>query len=193
MFSSKDWKCRDCRSQSTQGSVASAGSDSGAITKGFLVNVLEEFKRDVFKSFKSEMSDLSKSVQFISDKLDASNALMDELRKHFTGIQKENEELRCANNVLKNEVGALRDRIRDVEQYSRRNNIEVTGIPATPGENVAEVVKDVGAALGVQVQDNDIAATHRIPAYRKDRQPSYSSRVERWRTPGSADLGRRGP
>ncbi|KAG8300147.1 hypothetical protein J6590_083537 [Homalodisca vitripennis] len=39
-------------------------------------------------------------------------------------------------------------------------------------DGAIEVVKDVGTALRVDVQDSDIAAAHRVPSYKKDREPS---------------------
>lgn len=51
----------------------------------------------------------------------------------------------------------------------------------TPGEHVVEVVKAVGAALSVETQDGDVAATHRVTTYKKDQQSSliiqFKSRI----------------
>lgn len=87
-------------------------------------------------------------------------------------IKKENEELKASNAALKVEVRDLQGRMRNIEQYSRINNIEINGLPTTREENVRELVKDVGAAIGVQVQEADIAAAHRVPSFRRDRDPA---------------------
>lgn len=173
--SNKEWKCKICRNTSSQGSLASSASSTSAVTKEFIIKVMEGFKSEFFnelKAYKSEMEDLSKSVQFISDKLDNTNGMMDEIKKKFVEIKNENQELLMQNSTLKSEVYELKERLRNLEQYSRKNNVEVSGIPATPGEHVSEVVKAVGAALGIEVQDGDVAAAHRVPTYKKDRQPS---------------------
>ncbi|XP_046662837.1 uncharacterized protein LOC124355723 [Homalodisca vitripennis] len=59
-----------------------------------------------------------------------------------------------------------------MEQYSRVNNIEISGLPATKDESGDDLVKDVGAAIGVEVLVGDISAAHRVPSFRKDRDPA---------------------
>lgn len=170
--SGKDWKCKDCKTTSSSHSSAkSESSATSAVSKEFM----EEFKSEVFKElrlFKSEMVELSKSVQFISDKLDASAVLMEEVKNQLSDIKKENNNLKLENVKLSGEVSELRERVRSLEQYSRKNNIEVSGIPSTAGENVLDVVKDLGRALQVEVKETDVSAAHRVPSYNRDRQPS---------------------
>ncbi|XP_046666521.1 uncharacterized protein LOC124358271 [Homalodisca vitripennis] len=69
------------------------------------------------------------------------------------------------------EVDSLRGRVRSLEQYSRKNNLEINGIPETPKENVSGLVRDVGVALGVEIQETDISTAHRVPSFNKDRVP----------------------
>ncbi|KAG8244716.1 hypothetical protein J6590_017662 [Homalodisca vitripennis] len=54
----------------------------------------------------------------------------------------------------------------------RVNNIEISGVPQSRGENITDLLTDVGAALGVEVKETDVAAAHRVPSYRTDREPS---------------------
>ena len=44
-------------------------------------------------------------------------------------LQVENERLRKKVNVLENKVFTLESELNSLEQYGRRNNIEITGIP----------------------------------------------------------------
>ncbi|XP_046684433.1 uncharacterized protein LOC124370185 [Homalodisca vitripennis] len=118
------------------------------------------------------MIELSASVQFISNKIDDSNKLMESVSVQFAELRKENEELKSTVAVLKNEVTVLRDRMRHQEQYSRVNNVEINGLPSTAGENIGDLLRDVGTAIGLQVENNDIAAAHRVPSYRRDRDPA---------------------
>lgn len=175
--STKDWKCAACRKQAStpKGSVKSNVSTSDPLTKDFLVKVMEGFKTDVFNeiaSLRTEMSDLGTSVQFVTDTLDTSNKLMEEIKKKLAELQKENQALRENNQSLNKEVVTLRERMRNLEQYTRVNNIEISGVPETRGENISDLLSDVGAALGVEVKETDVAAAHRVPSYRRDREPA---------------------
>lgn len=118
------------------------------------------------------MGDLSNSMQFLSDKVDSVNNLMGEMRAEFAAIKKDNEELRAVSTSMSKEVEELRDRVRTLEQYTRRNNLEISGVPVTPGEKVMEIVKDVGNALGLPTTEVDIAAAHRVPTFKMYSIPS---------------------
>lgn len=58
--------------------MKSAFTSSLVLTKEFLIQVMEGFKNEVFteiNSFKAEFSELTASVEFVSDKIDSSNKL----------------------------------------------------------------------------------------------------------------------
>lgn len=167
----KDWKCRNCRAASTTTYLGMEGHDD-------ILQELKDFKIQVFEELKStrtlintEISQLSDAMQFMSNKVDESTNLMKEIKSELAAVKKENESLRAMNTALDGEVKSLKDRVRSLEQYSRKNNIEISGIPETPKENVNSIVKDVGTALGVDLQGTDISTAHRVPSFRKDRPP----------------------
>ncbi|XP_046683402.1 uncharacterized protein LOC124369441 [Homalodisca vitripennis] len=117
------------------------------------------------------MSDLRSTVQFVSDKLDESVRVMKDVKTEFAVLKKENENLRIKNISLTNEVAKLNEKVRALDQYSRKNNVEISGLPVTPQENVVELVKGVGTALEMEIDKKDISAAHRVPTFRKDRHP----------------------
>ncbi|KAG8317541.1 hypothetical protein J6590_024766 [Homalodisca vitripennis] len=144
----------------------SSSSTSIVFTQDFLLRVLEEFKMDMFNEFKSvrsEMGEMTASMQFLSDKVDVFNKLMDEIRKELALIKKENEGLRQQNITLKKEVVDLQERVRNLEQYSRKNNIEISGIPTTPNEHVNDMVKGPRKCF---------ETAHRIPSFSKAHAPT---------------------
>ncbi|KAG8275921.1 hypothetical protein J6590_075736 [Homalodisca vitripennis] len=75
------------------------------------------------------------------------------------------------NGILTKQVMYLQLRMRNVEQYSRNSNIEISGIAQTAGENIQSVVEDAGKVIDVEVKCGDIAAAHRVPSFRKERTP----------------------
>ncbi|KAG8241948.1 hypothetical protein J6590_075820 [Homalodisca vitripennis] len=149
--STRDYKCKDCRGNSFQ-NIVTSGSSLTVLTKDFLIQVMEGFKKDVFtemNSFKSEMIDLSASVQFVPDKIYASTKLMEPITMQFAELK-----------------------MRNLEQYTGVNNVEVSSLPSTREESVKDLAKDVGAAIGVQVQDSDVAIAHRVPSYLLNKDPA---------------------
>ena len=78
-------------------------------------------------------------------------------------LQVENERLRKKVNVLENKILTLESEHNSLEQYGRRNNIEITGIPdSVPDQNLEEKVVDILNEISVNVSSKDIEACHRV-------------------------------
>lgn len=170
----KDWKCKDCRNTSSAPSSVESTSCT-SLTKDYFVSVLENFKFEVFKElkiFRGEVEELSTSVKFLSDKMDESTKLLKEVKSELATVKKENEELKIKNAAMSSDVCSLKDKIRSLEQYTRKNNIEISGLPVTARENVVDLVKDVGVSLGLDFHATDISAAHRVPSYNRERTPA---------------------
>ena len=81
----------------------------------------------------------------------------------ITNLQVENEHLRKKVNVLENKVLTLESEHNSLEQYGRRNNIEITGIPDNvPDQNLEEKVVDILNEISVDVSSKDIEACHHV-------------------------------
>ena len=82
--------------------------------------------------------------------------LKDVIIKNF---QVENEHLRKKVNVLENKILTLESEHNSLEQYGRRNDIEITGIPdSVPDQNLEEKVVDILNEITVNVSAKDIEA-----------------------------------
>ena len=53
--------------------------------------------------------------------------------------------------------------INDLEQYSRRDCIEIRGVPYTQDESTDDIVEKVGEIIGVELVSDDISISHRLP------------------------------
>ena len=78
-------------------------------------------------------------------------------------LQVENERLRKKVNVLENKVLTLESEHNSLEQYGRRNNIEITGIPDNvPDQILEEKVVDILNEISVDVSPKDIEVCHHV-------------------------------
>ncbi|XP_054276480.1 uncharacterized protein LOC128995487 [Macrosteles quadrilineatus] len=167
------WKCKECRVKTP--SNASSSSTSTVITKEFFLSVIESLKREIaaeLKAVKSDTVELKSSIQHLSDTVDDVSKQFADFKKEIGKLKKDNEELLQQNVVLNSKVTDLQERLRTLEQYSRKTNVEISGIPKSPNEDVRAIVGDIGRALGLEVQPSQIAAAHRIPSFNKTRTPS---------------------
>lgn len=175
---SKDWLCSECRKPASTSSSVNSSVTATTVTKEFLLKVMEDFKTEMRKSFRDEVAELKTSMDFLSNAIDDTNKTVKSIQSDLSAMKKENTELKWKTATLQREVDGLKERLRSIEQYSRRTNIEISGIPVTPGENVVQVVKDIGAVLGVAAEESRVAAAHRVPSYKKDRIPSLVVQFE---------------
>ena len=61
-------------------------------------------------------------------------------------------------------ISTLEERIDDLEQYSSRNCLVITGIPEKEDEKTDEIILDIAKKqLNVDLQPRDIDRSHRIP------------------------------
>lgn len=158
--SNKDWKCKGCRIPTSLTNV------STTIDNDLLKMLTEEIT-----NVRLEMNELRTSVQFMSDKIDSSNELMHEIKVEMSTLRKENEELKLKNLNLTSDVRDLKERVRSLEQYTRKNNVEISGVPETPNEDTLSLLKDIGKTIGVEVDVSHFNAAHRIPSFNRRRPP----------------------
>lgn len=78
-------------------------------------------------------------------------------------MKKENAELRLKCGESENLIRELHQRLVQCEQYSRQSNVEIRGLVETNGENVADLVRKIGDAVGEAVRGDEIEACHRVP------------------------------
>ncbi|KAG8274929.1 hypothetical protein J6590_097119 [Homalodisca vitripennis] len=142
--SKKGWLCISCKPEKDK---------SSSISK--------------LKKNMQEGSELRESVSFLSAAVDKNDELMNAVMTELKRTQEENIQFKNENVELRDTVSHLGVRVRNLEQYSRRQNIEIAGVPETQGENVTAVLKDVERALGVEMKQAGVVAAHRIPSCNK--------------------------
>lgn len=84
---------------------------------------------------------------------------------------------------LKNEVAELRSialqnkhDMNELEQYSRRDCLEIRGVPLPDLESTNAIVVKMAECIDVQLDENDISTSHRLPMRKKT--SSQSKRPE---------------
>lgn len=76
---------------------------------------------------------------------------------NYSRQKKQNDELAAENRHLS-------EKIEQLEQYQRSNNLEIKGVPEEG--DACDVVKRIGAFLDEPISDGDIDICHRVPTFR---------------------------
>ena len=68
--------------------------------------------------------------------------------------------------IIHQNIALLQQEVDNLEQYIRRDCLEIRGIPAQEEETWAalnETVQRIGEVMEIQVKDRDISISHRLP------------------------------
>lgn len=126
-----------------------------------VVSLFEDLKKQIFKTQEETMKkllDIEESQSFISRQYDDIIKKLDKMTELEVKFKK------CeADNENKNKViSELSARLSRMEQYSRKNMIEISNIAFTKEENPVQLAIKVASKFGVPLQTNDIQAAHRL-------------------------------
>jgi hypothetical protein len=148
------------------------------ITKATFEAILEKKLEEKLKPFDrmmSMMDSLSESVKFLGDKFDSIGKKVDVLEAKYESSVKENKCLKSKVLRLSNITKAQDEEINNMQQYSRRDCVEISGIPEEPDENTDALTVKIGSLMGIRIHESDISISHRLP--QKVQNESYSSRL----------------
>lgn len=116
------------------------------------------------EEFKSEWKNLLKDVASIKSTTTETKEIVESLTTRVEQLEEDREEIKDQVGMLWEENYMLRQKIESMEQYSRVNNVIIHGIPAQSEENLRNVICELAKHLEVDVSDNDICTTHRLPS-----------------------------
>ncbi|CAH0724374.1 unnamed protein product, partial [Brenthis ino] len=166
------WRCITCRSpQLTE-------------THPSLSDVLKEIKsfRNDFSTMKVEFTNIKSDIQCtmqhikeLSSKLDTMEGRFIEFDRRLTSSEQKLSTLSIVQKDLlsaQKTIAELKAQNNSHDQYSRQNNIEISGIPTKKGENVYTILNDLCATVGFQLSDHDIDSIHRVRPYPSSRTES---------------------
>lgn len=170
----------------------------GLSTKMDSLNVTVSGNSDAIKEIDTRLSTKIDNLEsVVAENINRVKTEMDiKINSFTTDINKRFEDLASATNTSCRSIAKANEdvifkidnvqlenesRFNKLERELLRNELVLTGIPATYGENVFDIIGDICEAINCQVRGQDISAAYRLPSstvnsarYRKGRQPDYS-------------------
>lgn len=113
-----------------------------------------------------QLQTLTGEMRSIKEIITETNSKVDTLNKRVSAAEKEIEnryqELVAKTEGLKMENAQLRCQIEDMDQYSRKGNMIITGIVSCnqPNKSTKFIVEELARALKVDLKEHDIVAAH---------------------------------
>ena len=124
---------------------------------------LADVKRDLAK-LSSKCDAIDQSQNFFSDQCDT---ILQTLQTANLSIQSGHKDIQYLQKQTSNNeklATIQEEQIDDIQQYLRRDCIEIIGIPFTTQDNAKSIAMEVGDLMRVRVDENDISTAHRLPA-----------------------------
>ena len=106
-------------------------------------------------------NDLFITAKYDDLKLDYDNLILKNKKQ-----EEEIKSLQTSSKLIAENEAKEFDKIDALEQYGRRQNLEIVGIPETQGEDTNKLVIEVAKMLNIEVTPDQISTSHRLPTRR---------------------------
>ena len=114
------------------------------------------------KSIRSEMADLKRTIQQQKDDITALKTSLEHTKKQCNEAERELAAARKKIQEQEEEIGELYDLQDKLEQYTRKNSLEIHGVPESAYTETEDVVLKIAEALDVSVEPKDIEICHKL-------------------------------
>lgn len=167
------WKCQTCLIAKNRGGQSTEKQtpeqvpflmqELAAINKKLAELMTINAKVDSLMLINDTVDQIEKSTQLMSNQYDEILKKMNEQSKEITDLKKRVEKVE--GNQNDEEISKLKKEVNSLEQYSRRQNLEIHGLPSSAHENLLTKLNDLAGALELpKVTENDVEGLHRLPA-----------------------------
>ena len=110
----------------------------------------------------SEVADLKSSFGFQEQQLNSLKVFLSKVMKANDAMKVELQALRKKVNDQKSEMDELYESHDDLEQYTRKNSLEIHGVPENLYTSTEDVAIKLGEVLNVPIQSEDIDISHKL-------------------------------
>ena len=157
-------------SNKNKGSKADSSEKIVQFTQCQLENLIETMiskatkpLEERIKKLELEAVQLRESQNFILKKHDDLTEDCDSLKRSNKQQTKDLRQLTKTTDTLQKSKFKDQLRIDEIEQYNRRQNLELQGVPVRKNDDVTQITLDLISKLDVDIKEEDISIAHRLP------------------------------
>lgn len=166
-----EWNCDKCREKRRMKriSVYNEEAAESSLSSSGDKNIVEDINSS-YAAVISELKKIAEAQKIFEKSLSTFSLLIDDLNdkiRCFESRMKVVDKLVDENIELKKTVTSLNCRLSEVEQCSRMNDVEISGIPERKGENLSLVMQSIGVAVNCPITEKDIDVLHRVQCFDK--------------------------
>ena len=115
-----------------------------------------------FVVLKNDFSKLRDKSDHMIGSLTYLSSEYDDFMENFARISLDNQRLTKEVEQMKYKQLRSEKQLDQLEQYRRREDLEIHGVPRMKNENTNQIIKTVAKILNVTLEDNHISTSHRL-------------------------------
>ena len=141
-----------------------AGEPSLSEIRNMLVGIESKMSTILAKNndLSSELAELKNAFEAQKRKLNDTKELLEKTMNLNSQLKEELSQARDKIKEQAEEIAELYDLQDELEQYTRKNSVDICGIPENACESTEEAVLKISKALNVTISSEDIEITHHL-------------------------------
>ena len=128
-----------------------------------LKNNLVPIKQQLEELLKQKVKEVGQFTQFANGNYEKFVKQLERQDSQLMELCNESKILKSTIHQIEQKLSNLGDKLNDLEQYGRRDCVEIHGIPFSQDEDTNDIVIKVGELIGVTIEEDDISVSHRLP------------------------------
>ena len=140
------------------------------------IKALELRHQEELNALKMELLEVKASQEFICVKYEDLKINYEKLQKINKKQAGDIEKLQTQSTNLEIREAKGEGKIDENEQYDRRQNLEIAGIPSKSGENTHKIVQEVAKLMNINLFEDQISTSHRLPVSQRSNRDNTESK-----------------
>ncbi|CAH2092779.1 unnamed protein product [Euphydryas editha] len=132
------------------------------IVKAEIKDMLTQINLTIKTTINTELKTLREEILDMKDSIKFINSQYEDFLKEHNANKAEFKDIKERNNKLESNIDKLTARLKDVEQRSRSNNLELQCVPESKTENIVKIVEQLGKVIGVEIKRDNIFNATRV-------------------------------
>ncbi|XP_041453274.1 uncharacterized protein LOC121406325 [Lytechinus variegatus] len=148
--------------------------DNEETNENYLLSLIKNELGKLSNSLNAKLTVLEQSIDSIREgqssivnSLSFLNEKFEEMKLKAEKIEKENRELKEQNICLQKRFSELTFQLNELDQYHRRVNLEVAGVPERQGEVPERIVLNIAKHISPELAASDFDVVHRLGSKRQ--------------------------
>lgn len=168
----KTWKCDGCFLGNTStGMSKDKHQEPGHASVLDAIAAFRQESKHQWDEFSLKLNKVQTDIDTMKSDLGHMKTQVNKLEVESMKTTDEVEKLKNENQMLNDKLQAMTIDVCDLQQYTRINNMLITGVPITKGENIYMVLDHLAQVLNIKMYRSEISVAHRLSSRQGDPRP----------------------